>query len=1122
MKIKHQFFSQGKILILSLILISLTPSIFAQTEPCGFKQAMEMMFQEDPNYLTRYNDFNSNLLENPSQGQMLTDEYEIPIVVHIIHNNGIEYISDSQIYEAVEQANQQLAGNEGGFNTNIKLTFAKIDPLGNCTNGINRVASTLTDVQSLDLLDDITLKNLSRWNTNQYLNIWIVKDMPGDAVGYSYFPANVNELVDGIIVQHDHFGTSGTAAGNIVSTLAHEVGHYLSLLHVWGPDWLPAGTACERRCHDPDDCNEQGDMVCDTNPCNSIELTEVCEPLFGSCEGCPNEYENSAYPKENYMSYTYACQDRFTERQAERMYFALNEYRSELWSPENRICTGLNTIFDNLEIIEDQTWTTSNLINDGDVTITGNLTVESGSTLFIEPGVTVRFCGNGKLVIKPNARLFLSGVLTNSCGSPWKGVEVWGNNELSQYQTGGTRPQGELYCRKGSVIENAQKGVQLWGPEYYNNAGGKIECHATTFSNNRIAVEFAPFENFWPYSFPIGSQGQPRNYHGYFTRCIFETDNNYTNPEPFHSFLNMTGVNGIRINGCSFSMSQDLTTYNNIVNYGYGIFATDSGFNVNPICAVNAFPCGTVYDHSTFQGLGYGIYTANIIGNKPYVVRETDFTDCFVGVYNSAVSEATMLFNNFNLGNVPNPSITSEQLGVVFENYISGFNFEENDFIQTEGNTTLTIGTLSKNVGLFNNVIRRNNYTNLSIGNLSNGQNATFNFNDRGLHYLCNNNFNNSQYDFAVPDDEQGISGIRYTQGIIFEPQPNVYEYVASGNHFSYTSIDFLNETSTRNYYYNPSGINEAPVDYSGLNIFEAQLNDCSQSYCEPPCKRREEILIVKENYYSHHAKEIQAKVDLEIALSNGNDEIANQKKEESEYYKQRMDQEAFMVVLHLMYDTITFHPDSLSLWIKNLDTYGADLQLALKQQSKGNTTMAQQAISRASSREDLSPNQREDLESMDKLMSILDNRSPYNLNENDLSSLEDITDNDNSFAGNISRNILTFYGYHFPIQFHLPAKTQANLYSEPNLDNLQREQTFEIFPNPASLEVNFLWKPKGEEVTVGQLKLIDLSGRLVESISIKAFESTYLQLDKMPRGVLFYQLQTEIGIVKTGKLMVQ
>ena len=311
----------------------------AQTEPdpCGFDLAMEVEFQQNPAYSTLI----GQMEQNPGQGQGPADgTYEIPTVVHIIHNNGAENISDAQVLDAIAQANTQLAGGEGGFDTKIQLVLARRDPNGNCTNGINRVQYFAPDADLSDYVTDITIKNLSRWDPSKYLNVWIVRCILPDTdcsdgsgyAGYSYFPG-VNPLLDGVVVTHRNFGTVGTATGNQVNTLAHEFGHYAFLYHVWGPE---LSTSTWYRCHPNGQCLTQGDKVCDTPPCHKS---------FGGgnpSNTCNQDVPDVNDPIENYMSYRHSCQDRFTEGQAERMYtFALDNVRANLWSDENQRCTGI-------------------------------------------------------------------------------------------------------------------------------------------------------------------------------------------------------------------------------------------------------------------------------------------------------------------------------------------------------------------------------------------------------------------------------------------------------------------------------------------------------------------------------------------------------------------------------------------------------------------------------------------------------------------------------------------------------------------------------------------------------------------------------------------------------------
>ncbi|HIA36333.1 MAG TPA: hypothetical protein EYN89_06240, partial [Flavobacteriales bacterium] len=163
--------------------------------------------------------------------------YTIPVVVHIVHNNGTENISDAQVLQGIQDLNDGFA-NQGpyqdvnGVDVEIVFCMAERDPNDNATNGITRDISPLTDMIMED--DDITLKDINRWNPNDYLNIWLVQSItslssgPGVA-GYAYFPSSHGQPEDGIVNEAAYFGSS---TGNS-SVHIHEAGHYLGLYHTF-------------------------------------------------------------------------------------------------------------------------------------------------------------------------------------------------------------------------------------------------------------------------------------------------------------------------------------------------------------------------------------------------------------------------------------------------------------------------------------------------------------------------------------------------------------------------------------------------------------------------------------------------------------------------------------------------------------------------------------------------------------------------------------------------------------------------------------------------------------------------------------------------------------------------
>jgi len=196
----------------------------------------------------------------------------LPVVVHIIHNNGSENISDAQVFQGIQHLNEAYA-NSGyydpadGVNTQIQFCMAQRDPANNATNGITRDISSYTVMGGPDYYsDDQNVKNIDRWNPLCYINIWIVKSIPTSVVGYAYLPSAHGSNVDGIIIEAAYFGSS--YANDVVA--AHEMGHYLGLYHTF-----------EGGCTN-NDCTADGDKVCDTPPDQSTAGIS-CSSSANSC-----------------------------------------------------------------------------------------------------------------------------------------------------------------------------------------------------------------------------------------------------------------------------------------------------------------------------------------------------------------------------------------------------------------------------------------------------------------------------------------------------------------------------------------------------------------------------------------------------------------------------------------------------------------------------------------------------------------------------------------------------------------------------------------------------------------------------------------------------------------------
>jgi PKD repeat protein len=292
--------------------------------PCFFdqytnKKRLVQVEQQIQAAIRRNNTQNSNRTSH--------DIFMIPIVVHIIHDGGFENISDAQVESQIQILNEdygKMAGTNGdgnGVDTNVRFCLANKDPNGNCTNGIVRIKSPLANHQTYQRA---LLKELSFWDNDRYLNIYVVKSINGNVGGYSSFPGGPPDE-DGVVVRHNLFGNRGTASSGVGRTTTHELGHWFGLYHTFN-------NGCGS-----DLCTD-GDYVCDTPPQAAPSFS--CATL----NTCSNDVPNVSDQKENYLNYTPGtCQNMFTKGQSKRIEATLTTIRRQIWSPSNLISTGCDS-----------------------------------------------------------------------------------------------------------------------------------------------------------------------------------------------------------------------------------------------------------------------------------------------------------------------------------------------------------------------------------------------------------------------------------------------------------------------------------------------------------------------------------------------------------------------------------------------------------------------------------------------------------------------------------------------------------------------------------------------------------------------------------------------------------
>jgi PKD repeat protein len=279
----------------------------------------------------------NNILINKNNST--TPTYIVPVVFHVIHNYGIENISDSQILDGLEWVNKTFrktrpdtASMVQAFkgihaDCDIEFRLAKKDPNGNCHNGINRIASPLTSS------GDHRVKELIHWPTNKYLNVYIVANAAGLA-GHAVWPSDADTIPewDGIVLSHSYVGTIGTSNLQRSVAFAHECGHYLNLQHIWGGNNVPGFYFLP--CADPNkDCSID-DGVSDTP---TTIGWQSCNLTGASCTSTLDNVQNV-------MDYSY-CNVMFTQGQKSRMQACITSTiagRNNLWQPANLTATGVD------------------------------------------------------------------------------------------------------------------------------------------------------------------------------------------------------------------------------------------------------------------------------------------------------------------------------------------------------------------------------------------------------------------------------------------------------------------------------------------------------------------------------------------------------------------------------------------------------------------------------------------------------------------------------------------------------------------------------------------------------------------------------------------------------------
>lgn len=452
------------------------------------------------------------------------------------------------------------------------------------------------------------------------------------------------------------------------------------------------------------------------------------------------------------------------------------------------------------------TWSTNKIMN-------SDIIIEQNNTLTISS--TISMPEHSKICVKQGAKLIINGgKLTTSCDNLWEGIEVWGDNNYSQFVENGVQHQGYLELLNNATIENAHYAVSVGDPLVWNTFGGIVKAYNSNFLNNWKSVGFMSYHNYYPgTSDPAPNQSK-------FENCTFEITDNFIRGD-FQAQITMWDVNGIYISGCDFADNR--TTVTDINRMGDGIYTLDANFTVRAICnnPNPPIPCPVQDLHrSSFFGFNNGIYATGSWKDQSVTVSQTDFRKNQTAIKLESANNARILQCAIRIGE-SNATNISECYGL-FAKFSTGYQVEENEFIGIPS-SFLTWGAFFEYNGANYNETYKNRFTDLNFGEVGYALNRDRTNPYIGLQFLCNFNDNESVHgnDFVsyrninLPDFND--HGIRDFQG----------DYTMSaGNIFTHDPLanvgDFANQTLNPLYYHY---YNDPPIYYTNGLVFPVYLN---------------------------------------------------------------------------------------------------------------------------------------------------------------------------------------------------------------------------------------------------------------------------------------------------------
>lgn len=292
--------------------------------------------------------------------------YTLPIIFHVLYKDRtdhLQYVSPGRLSEVVNIVNELYNDNAQSIGMNLNFTLATTDPNGNALPNAGIEYIEWPDNYPIDCEAFMRDQKSSGgkgyvkylWNPNEYINVMIynfARDAASNStiLGISHIPFStsgstylegLNEIsnsylelqnlafpyclsINSLYINAQSTSTTYVPA-DVTVTLAHELGHYLGLHHVFSEteDNAPAGD-----CVDTDYCD-------DTPSYDKRAYDANYEWAFSSSSNIPSnqlfsylvkrtDCDGNEFTSHNIMDYAISYSDQFTQDQRTRIRHVLN------------------------------------------------------------------------------------------------------------------------------------------------------------------------------------------------------------------------------------------------------------------------------------------------------------------------------------------------------------------------------------------------------------------------------------------------------------------------------------------------------------------------------------------------------------------------------------------------------------------------------------------------------------------------------------------------------------------------------------------------------------------------------------------------------------------------------